>query len=394
MKNFYLCLFVLLSVLISYPYIIECLIDIPPISVIGPILLIITFFFLCRCRKSKGEIPDFIFITLFFQILSWTLYSIIHNDATYITRVFFVVWASVIILLLVRNGCLKDFICLNNKFIAIQAVGGAISFILIFAGLLKPVVYYTLQNGQYGYCYILTCTNVAFNDVIRMAGYFDEPGAMAFWGIFALMFNKLFIQNRKIEYCLMVCLIFTMSAAYFVQLLLYILFFFVNNIKRSIPILLVFLSIIYIGLKVANENPIIAKYTTERFKDGQIKSTRYYLADTAKKYFLANPLFGIGGQKMEDIEYMADNPYEIFAKDGIIGFVVTYAVLFITALRIKGKSALFAIVILSVGYLQRPFHMNLIHYLNLYIFCILLYDKYGIKRTKHAPKSFSYNGIL
>ena len=55
----------------------------------------------------------------------------------------------------------------------------------------------------------------------RVNGFFDEPGAFAFWGMFALLFNKLMFDNKKLEIIIMVSLLFTFSAAYFVLLPIY-----------------------------------------------------------------------------------------------------------------------------------------------------------------------------
>jgi len=99
---------------------------------------------------------------------------------------------------------------------------------------------------------------------------------------------------------------------------------------------------------------------------------RSSLAEKAKAQFLKAPILGIGATKMEETEYMADNPYEILAKDGIIGMFVTYLPLIIILYYKRKEFPYVAIVfILSLGYMQRPFHINIHHYFILYLFLTL-----------------------
>ena len=78
---------------------------------------------------------------------------------------------------------------------------------------------------------------------------------------------------------------------------------------------------------------------------------------------------------------MDDNPFEILAKDGIIGLVVTYLPLLVVLLKFsrRNKDVFFAGLILTAGYLQRPFHVNLLHNLMLYGFVILIYKNTELK---------------
>ena len=103
---------------------------------------------------------------------------------------------------------------------------------------------------------------------------------------------------------------------------------------------------------------------------------RYELAEEAKQTFMSNPFFGIGAKKMDEGTYMGDNPYETLAKDGIIGTVVTYLPLLFLLYKYRRKDVLSAVIVLSAGYAQRPFHMNLIHCLFLYMLCLMCYYKY------------------
>lgn len=387
-KIAFLGMIVLLS---SYPYIFECLFPIPPIQITGPFFFLIFFIiYLSVPQKSTDIFPSFILISFIIQGFIWLFYSILHSDTTYITRIFYVLWTYIMIYVMVRYKAVATFVKYNNVFIAIQAGLSLVAFVLILSNILKPVLMYKLTNGQDGYCYLISCSNLAGDGFIRAAGYFDEPGALAFWGIYALVFNKLFYDNKNIEYVLLIGLFSTLSAAFFVQAFMYIVFFKITNIKKSIIPLLLMATIIGYGWTNFSDNDIVSKYTIERFQDGQIRSIRYELAEKAKKTFLENPVFGIGGKKLNEGEYMDDNQYEILAKDGVVGFIATYIPLFLVMIKCRRKEFILGAIIILAGYYQRPFHMNLIHFLNLYLFCILGFYKYS-KVNYATVKQGNYN---
>ena len=101
--------------------------------------------------------------------------------------------------------------------------------------------------------------------------------------------------------------------------------------------------------------------------------------ENSEKIFKENPWFGIGGQNFGRLDLkLSDNPYEILAKDGIIGFTVTYLPLIIVLFSNRRKEVLICTIIIAIGYLQRPFHINYIHDLYLWsfmLFCLIDKEK-------------------
>jgi hypothetical protein len=111
-------------------------------------------------------------------------------------------------------------------------------------------------------------------------------------------------------------------------------------------------------------------------------SSRAVLMDMAKKSWNTSPWFGIGTPAFYGGGYMADNPYETLAKDGIIGTFFLYLPIIISLFKgTKNKNILFATIIFGIGYLQRPFHINFLHYTMLYLFfyIVVLINKNCIK---------------
>lgn len=259
-----------------------------------------------------------------------------------------------------------------------MAIGGAITFILVFCSLIDPLFTFTNQDTRTAYCFGLTCTNTYFGNIIRYSGYFDESGAICNWGIFAILFNKLFFNNRKFEILLVICLALSFSLAFYIQILLYFMLFYSKNLKRLIwtgSVLLIMILSIY---NFTDRDGAIYQLTFARFEydesSGNMKgNSRADLIEKAKSYFLINPVLGAGAENIGKIEYMDDNPYETLAKDGVIGTLFMYIpLLFIIYYGRKNKEILCAIIILVFGYLQRPYHVDLIHPSMLYSFLALV----------------------
>ena len=98
------------------------------------------------------------------------------------------------------------------------------------------------------------------------------------------------------------------------------------------------------------------------------------LMELAKVEFLKAPWLGVGAQNIEKRElYIADNPYETLANDGIIGTFNIYLpllVIMLYGLR-RNKNIFYGALILAMGYLQRPFHVNIIHPMMLYMLFVM-----------------------
>ena len=366
--------FILLS---SYPYIFFLFVPLPPIG----ILLLIDLFLmggLVLLKRRIKVLPIAFNFCFVMQVLCWGFYFIWHHDSSYLVRILLlcITYLSILALYNIPTGVYK-FTDKYNKFILIMAIGGATAFFLVLFSLLEPLFSFTAQDGRNVQCFGLTCTNTYLANVIRYAGYFDEPGAMAYWGVFALSFNYLFINNKLLTKVLMTCLLFTLSLAYYIQLVFFFLFFYVKSAKQVI--ILIFTAFI-VGngiFYLMEEDSVLYKYTLSRIEfdadSGSLEGdNRSSLAEKAKAQFVKAPILGIGATKMEEMDYMADNPYEILAKDGIIGMFITYLPLIIILYYKRKEFPYVAIAfILFLGYMQRPFHINIHHYFILYLFLIL-----------------------
>lgn len=395
-------LFVFFILLSAYPFAFCQFIPLPAINILGFAFFLILAGLLAWRRKLLN-LPVAFNLIFFAQLFTWGFYAVYHSDSSYITRVVFLSVAYMS-LLFIHNYSLKGILGFLNIYrwmILAFAIGGTITFFLALFDLLDPFFYYTNQDGRVAAFYGLTCTNAFYGTIIRYAGFFDEPGAMAYWGVFALIINRLFFHDAKYEKCLMICLAFTFSMAYYIQLCMFLLFV-KNKFKALLVFAAVVISFIFCIHLTKNTDYDISALTIGRFemnsRTGDVAGdNRSELSKLAKEQFMKAPVFGIGAIRMNEIAYMADNPYEILAKDGIVGEIVTYLpLLLIVCWGIKKRrmECLTSVLILFAGYQQRPFHVDLVHPMILYALTISVLSEIDVQNEYEDEKSIHSDGYI
>lgn len=368
------CLLVLLMQFSAYPYLFCYFFNFPSESIM---IFAFTGVFLLYYLNIKGKseyVNPKIGGIMLSQAIVWFFYFLFHNDSSYLVRILLILESYLVIQVLSKKDVLLKFARIYNWSLLIQGVCGVIAFFLLFMGLIHPIAEYYFTQDRYELCYLLTCSNTVYGNFMRIGGYFDEPGALAFWGMFALVINKLTYDSKFIEYCLICSLLFTFSAAFFVLVPIYLLFFYHNHLRKFFLVLLLGFPIFYMTYNYLSTSDDVAVYTTERFKDGTINSTRFEQGEIAKKLFLQSPIIGNGATEISVKHRNAEeNPYEILAKDGIVGFVFTYLpLLFLVIKYRRDKIAMYSVLLLATDYLQRPFHINQMHFFMLYFFCTIV----------------------
>ena len=368
------CLLVLLMLFSAYPYLFCFFLGFPSENVMI-ISFIVIFAIYCLHAKNgtPGGIPH-IGNIMMSQCFVWLFYSLIHQDSSYIVRIILLAETYLALLLLFKKNVVFRFASIFNWSLAIQGVLGVIAFFLLFEGLISPIAEYYFNDTRYEFCYLLTCSNTVQGNFMRVGGYFDEPGALAYWGVFALVINKITYNNKFVEFSLLFALLFTFSAAYFIILPIYVILFYYKNIKMFFLVLLIAIPILYATWNLFSSSYDVALYTTERFQGGTIQTTRFQQQEIAKQLFFQSPIIGNGAREIVDNHRNAEeNPFEILAKDGIIGFFFTYIPIIFIFFRYRhDKHSLFGALLLSIDYLQRPFHVNQMQYFMLYFFFTLV----------------------
>lgn len=380
-------LFLLISVI---PYVFCRMLPFPPISLIS-IAFFSLFAFVCLLQRRFSSDVKELFAIVVSQCCVWILFALCHGDSSYITRILYLTTSLMAITCLCNEKFgLSLFLKLYNNFILLMAICGTMTFFLSLLGLVSPIFEYENLDGRTGYCFGLTCTNAVFGHIIRYSGFFDEPGAMAYWGVFALIFNRLFFKNLKYEVTLIVCLLFTLSMAYYIQLAFFMLFFYVDFTKiKKILWLVLSMGVLVGGIYMTKDTELdLYRHTIGRFEidptTGKLSGdNRSDLMDLAKTEFVKSPWIGVGARSVEDRNlYIADNPYENLAYDGVIGTLTVYLPLLLIMLYglKRDKNFFLGACILAMGYLQRPFQVNIIHPMMLYMLFVMVvnHNKYKL----------------
>lgn len=389
-----------ICILSAYPFTFSQFLPIPSVPVVACLSLFIVSVCLFILNKLKS-LPKLFNQVVILQIFGWCLLFLVHRDGTYITRIAFICLAYTMLLLLHNsyrgiNGFAKAY----DKIMTIMGILGCLTFFLVLVFNISPIFSYINDDGRPGWCYGLTCTNAILGNVIRYSGFFDEPGAMAFWGMYAIILNEIFFKNKFIEKILPIVLAFTFSLAFYIQ---YAVFFLLFKIKTFGQILLMLLAVLIIGtcikLTENSEYAIIYEMTLERLEYDEQAGTfkgnnRADLSVNAKRIFLSSPIIGKGPQIMTKVEGMGDNPYENLATDGILGTLVMYLPLLFILLMYNKKNIRYGVIVLMLGYLQRPFHTNLIHIFMLYLFTVLTIMTYTHSTYGKLYKNISNNSYV
>lgn len=384
-KELFFCLPFFLILLASYPYVFECIIPLPGVIVLTSLCLLYAIWQSSRLN-IKRNIPSSIRLCFVIQIFVWLIYYIIHNDSSYITRIVFIITTSFTLLALYKKSIEGRFFYYNTLFITLQSLLSMVAFILCFVGILTPLFSFRNIDTRTAYFFGIASTNTLMGNIGRMAGFFDEPGALATWGVFALVFNKIFYKNRYIEYILIFCLFSTLSLAYIILLGIYLILYYHKNVIKLIPLLMICFIVCWFVIEQQGHDSLLYDMTfgrLDRTLGGEYG--RKELEDLARSYFYQSPLIGHGAGNIEEVAYVSDNYLATFANDGIIGSIVLYLPLIIVVYKKKSnKDIFYGCLLLITCYTQRPFHINLLHYLMLYGYCLLALsnENYLIKEKK------------
>lgn len=314
-------------------------------------------------KDAYRFVPKPISTIIIFQIIVWLCYGAIYWDSSYITRIFLLLVTFSILSLQLSYRNKFEFIKTYNFWLAFQSVAGAVGFLLVLMGLLQPISQFIEMDGRPGYFYGLFTTNAVFEGFIRNAGFYDEPGALAFWGIFALLLNKLYINNKKIEYLLLFGLVSTLSMAYFIQVAAYLFFFYKNQRKKILLPAILFL-LVLIGIASFSEgldNAIFGRFTINEETGSLAGDNRLELLERCWNIFKTSPIIGVGATNLVTSisareGFVGANFFMNWASDGIIGVVVTYIpLLFLLILGQRKRQYKYAFIIILLGYFQRPY---------------------------------------
>ena len=305
----------------GFPYIILKLIS---LSVLTLILIF----------KKRYIISSDIYAIVFILFLNFAFYIfsfIYHFDFSFISQ------ALPIIYVLVLYFEIKYIIGLQNfvkSYIYIMITMGLMGFIAFFLGLIDklPNLGY-IDPVKDSMNYLFTFSNSVFNregdfKLVRIAGYFDEPGTMAFYLTFALLLNQMSFKNRIYDKLLIFSGVFTFSLAFFFTLIIYFSFY-PNWKKTYLRLGVIIYMLFFIIILTKDSNSIsggISLLTLNRLQesdDGIIKGdNRSIYFEQGINYFKEKPLLGHGQQNV-----LTGSKYFGYDPSSFVGYLVFYGII-------------------------------------------------------------------
>jgi hypothetical protein len=338
------CIFIWIAILMAFPFSIAQAYNLPAKALITFSFLILFLIAIIFIEKIKMNMA--ISIIFLIQLVMVLILYFLHTDSSY-TNLFLQLSISLIIYIILNNYVNQDvFIKRLMYFILIMSVLGVITFILCIAFNVSYFSEFKNPDGRTGYNFILSFTNTFFDintaKIIRPAGFFDEPGTLAFYLIIAIILNDLTISNKTIRILLFFCGVFTLSVAFYAISTLYMLLRFRSKyIKKT----LFFSTItIIIGMGIYSQldeskKSILYGYTFERigsfFSAGNGSSSNYFKGDNrsdlinlSKEAIKQSPIIGVGISYASKPgtpffgKFMGANFLGIFAVHGLLGGLI------------------------------------------------------------------------
>jgi hypothetical protein len=308
-------------------------------------------------------------------------------DSGYFNVAFQVLAATAIFVILASSQTVRLF---ASFWVNLHLVIGALGLLVFIGGLtinLQPLG--TFSDRPY-YDFGLAYSNVFYQvgglNLIRIAGFYDEPGTFAFYITSALILGRLFDLPRWKELALLAFGLTTLSMAFFIVAIFWLT---LTLNRRRVLYLLAAVGILSMGITQIDPEmrEQLAHVTVDRFSvseaDERLVRGDNRTAIMRENFvaFMDAPFFGHGLHYQYHVDHLYHNsfianPVAPFATHGLFGAIVFnfhVLILFLTLLttnRLGRRNQALVLVVLLLTLAQRPTTINGLGYL---LFIIMIY---------------------
>lgn len=265
---------------------------------------------------------------------------------------------------------------LFRRFLIIVSVLGIIVFFAHVLSIPLPhrnVEYYTDSIHA---SYIDYYFGILFSELgaVRLCGLFNEPGAFGTFLALTLCAEK-YDFKKKGNLILFIAGCCAFSVAFFIITAVHFILRTYQNKKVMIPLLLVVLFILFVLPQMQFENPIIQMFVSRFvFEDGMFtgdnRSSDFIDQTVSEVLSGSNSLWGMGKGYLSFINYESGaSTYKTMLIDyGILGFLLIYGSLFVTALKQCRKNpwAINLLICFMLSVYQRPNVYTLVYFVILF----------------------------
>jgi len=295
---------------------------------------------------------------------------------------------------------------LARFWVNIHLVIGACGLLVFMAGILFDFQPLTTFSDRPYYDFGLSYTNIFYQigrvNLIRIAGFYDEPGTFAFYMTFALLIARIFRMAKWKEILLIVFGLTSLSIAFMVVVFFWFLF---AGMRKHVPYVLVLaVGLLFaLGRADVEVQDLVYRVTLDRFSMSSPQG-RLLRGDNRTPIMIENyeafsdaPVIGHG---LHYDDYVGDNygfsfivnPMAPFATHGVIGaFIVNLHVLVLFVVLIATKSLIkrdkvLVFLVLLATLAQRPITINGLGYL---LFIVMIYGLLTNRPSAASSTDFS-----
>ena len=254
-----------------------------------------------------------------------------------------------------------------SKLIVIILIGACIGTLYAYFGGM-PLLGFANPDGRLNQVYLTTLTNLQFDNFIRPAGIFDEPGALSFLICFIAALRHATRRDKKITWSLLILGFITMSVAH----LLYVTFHALQEWKdasvKKVPLFVVITSalLLFVVLLLPPIQDLFHTLFITRFGSGQLGDDRLGMFNNAVSYLNIHTFFfgldsdcaaGLASCADKGYANYGDNPLTLLIHWGLLLSLPYYFVMGYLVVR-SIKQCNFIIFGIFLLLLQRPYVMS------------------------------------
>ena len=330
---------------------------------------------------KKCIITKYQLVLFFSSVLTNWLLFFLHYDDFYIASIIRILNIFIFFIYIKNFIGVSVFVKSIVIFCQVLIFFNAIIFVLGLLGRLTvPEIFVVDDRDYYNFILSVALTTVVFNfgevTFIRAGGYFDEPGAFALFITYALLFNKLSIDDKRSERIMIFGGLLTFSFAYFISLFLYLIF--LKNSPHSVIILVkrIFKALLFVVVFSAvflllSPHSDFASFGRDvlisRFIDRPENHVdpRIVEFEIATEHMLDSPIFGTGFSNFRDTheEGIGSTPLGPIVFHGFLGafflFLPIFYLIFSCHKLLFDKRMRYiffgVIIIIGLNIMQRPF---------------------------------------
>jgi hypothetical protein len=256
----------------------------------------------------------------------------------------------------------------------VNLIAALVGFILAYIGF-SPIAEFQNLDGRTSYLYYTTFTNTeinSYNKFIRPAGFYDEPGTLAFLSSIVIFLRLYMRESLFLTFVLIIMTFITFSLAYTIFLVLiliwYLSFYKVRTSYKVLTVsVMVLFSTVFIGQEEISKT-ILNRFTldesAERGLTGGQRFTGMFLVLSNYAEFDSSILFGIDPicsysvtECTNKYGYMGENVLAPFGFHGLLMSLPYYlfiiGLLFLSLYYRTNKFILVLAVLLI--FVQRPY---------------------------------------